>query len=125
MNQSTGAFPSGYFLEPSMKVGGLAEVVHNNPYKQHQFPVSCRNLTGGSRRRRRKSRKSRKRKSRRRRKSRKSRKSMKSMWGGKRRKSRKSRKRRKRNLHKCKCPKSCNCRQNGICNCKHSKCKYN
>jgi hypothetical protein len=45
---NTGVFPNGYHLEPSSNIGGLAEVVHTNPEKQTSFPVQCRDLTGGS-----------------------------------------------------------------------------
>ena len=101
MNKNTGAFPNGFFLEPSSKIGGLAEVVHTNPYKQHQFPVQCRNLTGGSRR------SSRKRRSKRRKKSK-----------------RRTKSKRRASSRKCSCRKSCKCRKKGKCPCRKScKCR--
>ena len=53
MSKQSGQFSNGFYLEPSKMVGGLPVVMHTNPNKQMEFPVFCRNLTGGSRRRRR------------------------------------------------------------------------
>ena len=55
--ENKGAFPNGYYLEPSSKIGGLAEVVEINPLKQTSFPVNCRNLDGGGKKKKRVSKK--------------------------------------------------------------------
>ena len=39
MSKQFGQFPNGFYLEPSMTVGGLPVVKHTNPNEQMSFPV--------------------------------------------------------------------------------------
>ena len=96
---NTGAFPNGYHLEPSSNIGGLAEVVATNPEKQTTFPVLCRDLTGGAKKKRKsrkKQRKSRKKQRKSRKKKRKSRKKQRKSRKKQRKSRKKQRKSRKR-----------------------------
>ena len=89
MSKQFGEFPNGFYLEPSKTIGGLPEVVHTDTNKQNSFPIYCRNLSGGSRRRKKK------RKTRKKYKKSRSRKVTRSLRGGKSRK-RKTKRRRRR-----------------------------